>query len=52
MAVLTTNATATAKTYLLLLATVLYRHPWPDEHRTRITVALAGTVGYGFARGE
>nr|BFE36924.1 hypothetical protein GCM10010200_091750 [Actinomadura rugatobispora] len=34
-------ATATAKTYLLLLSTVLYRHPWPEEHRAYIAAGLA-----------
>ncbi|MEU5881163.1 hypothetical protein [Spirillospora sp. NPDC047279] len=37
-------ATATAKTYLFLLATLLYRQPWPDEHRAHIMAALVLSV--------
>jgi hypothetical protein len=36
-------ATATAKTYLLVLATLLYREPWPDA-RNQVATALALSV--------
>ncbi|MEU8800643.1 hypothetical protein [Spirillospora sp. NPDC048819] len=36
-------ATATAKTYLLITATVLYDEPWPAD-RTQVALALALTI--------
>ncbi|MER6816821.1 hypothetical protein ABT299_46835 [Spirillospora sp. NPDC000708] len=37
-------ATATAKTYLLLTGTLLFREPWPDGASTELAVALALSV--------
>ncbi|MBO2439049.1 hypothetical protein J4557_16135 [Actinomadura nitritigenes] len=37
-------ATATAKTYLLLVGTLLFREPWPDGASTELAVALALSV--------